>query len=292
MLLPGKTVTIAFIGSGRLATGMALALHGAGSNICAVASRTRESAQALAGRIPGCQARSAQAAADAAELVLLCVPDHAIAGVVAELNWRPGQFIVHCSGATEVSVLEPATRAGAHTGGFHPLQTFTNPDAALATLPGCTVAVEAQEPLRSLLWRLAESIGCRPFELPAGARARYHATGSYGAQFVNALLLEASVVWQSFGKDREAAVRALLPLLKGTIAAIEHDGLAGGLAGPVSRGDAGTVRRQLEGIGQIGESHLALFRELTRLTLPLAIERGTLLPEQVEALRALLGDGK
>jgi len=283
-----RSTAIAFIGAGRLATGLALAMHAAGAEVHAVASRNAESARALAARIPGCRAYDAQQAVDSAGLVFLSVPDDAIATVAGSLTWKPGQAVVHCSGATEISTLDAAAASGAATGGFHPLQTFTDPAVALANLPGCTVAIEAAEPLFSRLSALAEAMRCRPFALPAGARARYHATGSYAAQFINALLLEASTVWESFGMDREAAVRALLPLLKGTVAAIEHGGLARGLAGPVSRGDAGTVRRQLEGIATLGEDHLALFRELTRLTLPLAIERGTLTQAQVESLRALL----
>lgn len=286
-----STGKIVFIGAGRLATGLSLALHANGIAVLAVASRSGDRSRALASRIAGCSAVAMQAAVDLGDLVFIAVPDDAIASVTAQVRWRPGQSVVHCSGATEIAVLSPALAAGAAIGGFHPLQTFTDPAAALATLPGCTIALEAEPALFSTLERLAKAIGCRPFALPKGARARYHATGSYGAQFINALLLEASAVWESFGMDREAAVRALLPLLKGTIAAIEHDGLAHGLAGPVSRGDAGTVRRQLQGIAQVGEAHVELFRELTRLTLPLAIERGSLSAAQIGALRALL-EGK
>ena len=285
-----STSKIVFIGAGRLATGLSLALHANGIAVQAITSRNRDKSQALASRIPGCSTIGMQAAVDLGDLVFIAVPDDAIASVAAQLRWRPGQSAVHCSGATEIAVLSPALEAGAAIGGFHPLQTFTDPEVALATLPGCTVALEAEPELFSTLEHLAKAIGCRPFALPKGARARYHATGSYGAQFINALLLEASAVWESFGKDREAAVRALLPLLKGTIAAIEHDGLAHGLAGPVSRGDAGTVRRQLEGIAQVGDAQVALFRQLTRLTLPLAIERGSLSAVQIEALRTLLED--
>jgi predicted short-subunit dehydrogenase-like oxidoreductase (DUF2520 family) len=280
--------SIAFIGTGRLATGLALALHANGMKIGAVAGRNPVSATALATRIAGCEVLPVQTLAERHKLVFIAVPDDAIASVAQGITWRAGQAVVHCSGATEISVLEAAAQAGALIGGFHPLQTFTDPQVALRTLPGCTVAIEAAEPLFATLATIARAIGCHPFALPAGARARYHATGSYAAQFINALLLEASAVWESFGMDRRAAVQALLPLLKGTVAAIEHDGLARGLAGPVSRGDAGTVRRQLEGIAGLGEERLLLFRELTRRTLPLAIERGTLNESQVAALRALL----
>ena len=60
------------------------------------------------------------------------------------------------------------------------------------------------------------------------------------------------------------------------------------LAGPISRGDVGTVRRNLEGIAGVDEPTLALYRELARRMLPLAIERGSLTAAQAEALRELL----
>lgn len=291
MILNGSNPSIGFIGSGRLATGLALAFHANGMKIAAVAGRNPLTATALAARIDGCSVLPAQEVADTHPLIFIAVPDDSIATVANEIRWRAGQSVVHCSGATEVAVLDAAKGAGALTGGFHPLQTFTDPLVALRTLPGCTVAIEAPEPLLTTLADIARAIGCNPFALPPGARARYHATGSYAAQFINALLLEAAEVWASFGMDRQTAVKALMPLLKGTVAAIEHDGLARGLAGPVSRGDAGTVRRQFEGIAGVSERHLELFRELTRRTLPLAIERGNLDEAKIAALRALLEAG-
>jgi carbonic anhydrase/acetyltransferase-like protein (isoleucine patch superfamily) len=135
--------------------------------------------------------------------------DDAIAGIVASLKWRPGQAVVHCSGATEVSVLAPAEQAGARTGGFHPMQAFTDPQAALASLPGCTIAIEARDAtLAEGLDALAVSLGCRAMRLPPGCRARYHASGGYASQFVNVLMREATDIWKSFGVSEADAVRA------------------------------------------------------------------------------------
>jgi len=50
---------------------------------------------------------------------------------------------VHCSGAAELELLDVARRAGAHTGAFHPLQMFGDPDVAAAGLQRCAVAIEA-----------------------------------------------------------------------------------------------------------------------------------------------------
>lgn len=280
---------IAFIGAGRLATGLVLALTGAGQTVAAIASRSPASAARLAAQVPGCLAMAPQGAADMADLVFVSAPDDAIEGIVAGLQWRRGQAVVHCSGATEVAVLDPARRAGALTGGFHPMQAFTDPVAALASLPGCAVGIEAaDEALAGALEALAVSLGCRPIRVPAGYRARYHAAGGYASQFVNVLLREAALMWKSFGVEEADAVRALLPLLRGTLAAIESAGLAQGMPGPVSRGDTGTVRRHVEDLGRMGPDALDLYRELARRSITLAQERGSIDPAKAAELRRLL----
>jgi predicted short-subunit dehydrogenase-like oxidoreductase (DUF2520 family) len=57
--------------------------------------------------------------ADDPELVLLCVPDGAIASVAAEVPVGP--WVAHVSGATPLAALEPHERRFS----VHPLQTFT-----------------------------------------------------------------------------------------------------------------------------------------------------------------------
>ena len=90
---------IAFIGAGRAGTALARSLLGAGYPVVAIASRNRASAERLAATIPGAEALDAQAAADAADLVFVTVPDHAISTVTAGITWRAGQAAVHASGA-------------------------------------------------------------------------------------------------------------------------------------------------------------------------------------------------
>ncbi len=283
-----KPERIAFIGAGRLATGLALAFAAGGLAVVAAASRSPASASRLAARLPGCRAMDAQQAVDAADLVFVTVPDDAIGITAAGLRWRADIAVVHCSGATELTALAAAAAAGAHIGGFHPLQTFTDPDAALASLPGCTISIEAEPPLLETLRGLAATIGCRSIRLPAGCRARYHASGGYASQFVNVLLREATDIWKTFGIAEEDAVRALLPLLKGTIASIESAGLAQGMPGPVSRGDVGTVRRHVHDLAQISDATLALYCELAQRTIAIAVERGSLDAEKAQELRKIL----
>lgn len=280
---------IGFIGAGRVAKALAWGLAASRHNVVAAASRSVSSAQSLADRIAGCRASAdAQDVVDCADLVFITVPDDAIAAVVAGLRWREGVAVAHCSGATEVAALDPAARAGAHAGGFHPLQLFADPEVALAGLRGCTIAIEAGGALLAQLERLAAALECRTMRLPPGCRARYHVGAHYAGGFVIALLKQAADLWQSFGVEREDALRALLPLLRGTAASVERSGLAQGLAGTYSRGDTGTMEKHIAELSHLGPDALRLYCELALRSIPLGLERGGYDANHAEVMRALL----
>ncbi|MEJ6000202.1 Rossmann-like and DUF2520 domain-containing protein [Paucibacter soli] len=269
------TSSIAFIGAGRLAQCLAPALAAAGWPVLAVGSRRSETALALAARLPDCQALPMAQAAATAELVFITTPDDAIADTVAALPWRRGQMVVHCSGATPLDALDAARAAGALAGGFHPLQIFSDPESARALLAGTSVAIEAEdEGLRALLHRLAHDMGMKPFGLPAGSRAAYHAAANLAASFMLSLLDEACQVWAAAGLPAEQALQALLPLSCGTLAAAQQRGLAGALSGPISRGDAAVVAGHLQALQPLG--HADFYRQLALRQLSLAEQAGRL----------------
>ena len=283
---------VGFIGAGRVAKALAWGFARKKMSVIAVASRSIASAEQLASRIDGCLTFAhAQEVVDSVDLVFVTVPDDSIAAVVAKLDWRAGVAVVHTSGATEVAALAPAARCGAAVGGFHPLQLFADPDVALAGLPGCTIAIEAEGALLPQLESLAASLRCRTLRLPPGCRARYHATAHYAAGFVIALLQQAADLWKSFGIEREDAIRALLPLLRGTVASVERSGLAQGMAGTYSRGDIGTVEKHLADLAQAGPDVLHLYCELALRSMPLGLERGGYDETHAELMRALLRRG-
>ena len=179
---------IGFIGAGRLGKALAWSFSRADFRVSAVASAVPADALILAESIPGCVEADAQTVVDTCDLVFVTTPDSAIANTTAALRWRPGMAAVHCSGVTEVSALAKAERDGALVGGFHPMQTFGDPVAAMASLPGSTITVEASEPLMASLEALTKRLGCRVNRLPPGMRGRYHAAAGYTSQFGSFLL--------------------------------------------------------------------------------------------------------
>ncbi len=281
---------IGFIGAGRLGTALAWSLAARDLRVVAVASLVADEAQRLVARIPGCAVvEGGQQVIDDCDLVFVTTPDDAIAPTASALGWRAGIAAVHCSGVTDVAALDSAARAGAMTGGFHPMQTFGDPAAAVRSLPGCTITIEAAEPLNTVLVTIAERLECRVNRLPPGMRGRYHAAAGYTSQFINALFAEAAKIWQSWGASEEDAVRALLPLARGTLASIESAGVAAGMPGPVSRGDVGSIEKHVAALSPLGPDVMEFYRVVCDRTIPLGMRRGAIDEQAAARLREVLG---
>ena len=219
--------TIRIIGSGRVGS--------------AVAARLRE--------------RGFDLRDDGADLVLLCVPDRAIAGVAADIPVGP--WIGHTSGATGLSALGPHERRF----GLHPLQSFTRARGP-EQLDGAYAAVTAEgDEARDVGFRLARDLGLEPFALDDSERVLYHAGAVVAASYLVALHQAAADLVQAAGAPPEA----LLPLMRQVI---ENDFE---LTGPAVRGDWETVEAHLEAIRERRPELEPLYRVLADATAELAV---------------------
>jgi predicted short-subunit dehydrogenase-like oxidoreductase (DUF2520 family) len=189
--------------------------------------------------------------ADAA-LVLLCVPDAAIASVATAVPIGP--WIGHVSGATPLTALEPHVRRFS----VHPLQTFTRARGA-EQIDGAWAAVTAEDAdARELGWTLAELVGLRPFDLADERRAIYHAGASIASNFLVTLHRAAVRAVRAAGAPPEA----LTPLMNRTI----DNGFD--LTGPIARGDNSTVAAHLDAIQHELPDLEPLYRVLAEATRP------------------------
>jgi predicted short-subunit dehydrogenase-like oxidoreductase (DUF2520 family) len=166
------------------------------------------------------------------ELVLLCVPDSAIAEVARSIEQGP--WIAHTSGATPLAALDPHRRRF----GLHPLQTFTKRrgpeqlDGAYAAVTA--TSIEAQD----VGFWLARTLGLEAFPLLDEARPLYHAGAAIASNYLVTLHRVASELFTAAGAPPEA----LVPLMRRTI----ENGFE--LTGPIERGDWETVERHREAI--------------------------------------------
>jgi predicted short-subunit dehydrogenase-like oxidoreductase (DUF2520 family) len=282
-----RSSSIGIIGAGRVAGALADALLKSGWPLDAVASRTRESADALSAYLPFVAVTEVEDLVASNDLVFLAVPDDAIEDVANAQTWRADQAVVHLSGGRGLEVLAPVTAAGGLAGCLHPLQTFPGgeqPARARARFEGIACGIEAPAPLGVLLEAIVDDIGARSFRLEGVDRAAYHAAAVLVSNDVVAATAAATRAWTLAGLPAEDARAALSPLLSATAAAIAERPLTEALTGPVARGDLETVRRHLDAL-EMEPELAALYRGLAAELLRLDLGHA---PETVRALNDLL----
>lgn len=192
-----------------------------------------------------------EALADA-DLVLLAVPDSAIAGVAGQVPIGP--WVAHVSGATSLSSLEPHVRRFS----VHPLQTLTR-DRGPEQLDSAWAAVTAEtdEALEAARW-LADTLGLHPFELADGNKPLYHAGAAMASNFLVTLHAAAARLLEASGAPSEA----LVPLMTRTI----ENGFV--LTGPIARGDWSTVEAHMRALEERAPDLVPLYRALAEATRP------------------------
>jgi predicted short-subunit dehydrogenase-like oxidoreductase (DUF2520 family) len=185
-----------------------------------------------------------------AELIVLCVPDRAIADVAQRIE--PGPWICHVSGATPLAALDPHERRFS----VHPLQTLVKwrgPEQ----LDGAFGAVTAEtDEARERGFWLARTLGLQPFELSDEVRVLYHA----GAMFASGYLVTLHQAAASLFELAGAPPAGLEPLMRRTI----ENGFE--LTGPISRGDWTTMDAHLAAICERRPELEPLYRALAEAT--------------------------
>ena len=199
--------------------------------------------------------RGVALAADAG-LVVLCVPDAAIAQAAQKIE--PGPWVAHVSGATTLAALAPHRRRFS----VHPLQTFTR-GRGPEQLDGAWAAVtsESEEARAAGFW-LAETLGLRPFELADESRPLYHAGAAIASNYLVTLHEVAADLLRAAGAPPEA----LVPLMRQTI----DNGFE--LTGPIVRGDWETIEAHRQAIRAARPELQPLYDTLARATAQLGSE--------------------
>ena len=286
---PGEPPLVGIIGAGAVGTALGAALHRAGWPVVAVASRDAGRREHFRALVPTARAfAEAAPVLDEAELIILAVPDDAIAALAGELRLYSGQALVHTSGVLGAEVLEPARAAGSQVGGFHPLVAFADTERAIEALGGAVIAVEGDDQLAGLLGAMAEALGAEAVRLAPGSKAAYHAAAVLAAGGFVALLDAIAELGAAAGLDEQGALAVYGGLIEQTLGNARALGIRAALTGPMTRGDVGTLSRHLDALRRLAPGVLPLYRAAAEREVQLAESRGALAPEAAESMRRLL----
>jgi predicted short-subunit dehydrogenase-like oxidoreductase (DUF2520 family) len=280
---------VGVVGAGRVGAVLGAALQRAGHRVVAVSGVSEESRTRAAQLLPGIPVVAPEDVVRQAELVVLAVPDDALADLVAGLaatrTWQAGQLVAHTSGRHGLEVYAPAAEQHVLGLALHPAMTFTGTGLDLERLIECCFGVTAPEPLRPVAEALVLEIGAEPVWIEESARPLYHAALAHGANHLVTLIAQSLQALRAAGV--EAPSRVLGPLVSAALDNALRSGDAA-LTGPVARGDAGTVAEHLRQLQSLSPDIRPTYVALARATAERALASGRLKPHVAEPLLDIL----
>ncbi|MCY7417455.1 MAG: DUF2520 domain-containing protein [Chloroflexi bacterium] len=280
---------LGIVGAGRVGAALGVAVDRAGWPVVAVASRDAARRARLQSLVPGVVGVSAPAdLVELVDLVFVTVPDDAIGDVAASVRLRPGQGIVHTSGALSAGVLAPAVVAGADAASFHPLVPFAELGRAIEALRGATIVLEGDPALVPTLTDLAMDLGARPIEITSAGKAAHHAASVLAGGGIVALLDAVAALGRGAGLDERHVLDTYGPLIRLALGNAEALGISTALTGPFVRGDARTVALHLDAIERLAPDVRALYVAAADRQISLAVSRGDLSDARAAALAEVL----
>lgn len=238
---------VAFIGSGKVATELALIFRFKGIDITGISSRNKNSGSKLASHLD-CPFIEDPNELDA-ELIIIATNDASVRTLCASLS--EDKFIAYTAGAVDLADL---TRA--HSGVFYPLQTFT--ENRHLTVDEIPILLESNsEGMRNKMEKLCSITGLTFEYCSSPDRQKYHLAAVFVNNFVNHLIYKAQEQLLQNGLNWEL----LKPLLEETIAKIGDLSAFDAQTGPAKRNDQSTLNTHQ---GLLKDEELNIYEVLSR----------------------------
>ena len=243
-----KTVNI--IGCGIVGKVLGRLFHSAALfEIQDILNRSLESGQKAAAFIGAGRPVREYAALRPADLYLIAASDDAIASCAESLAASgliaPGNVACHLSGALPSTVLAPIREQGGGAASVHPVKSFADPSASVASFAGTWCGIEGDAAAVALLSDSFSAVGGKIFPVDPAFKTVYHAGSVLVCNYLTSLIEVGVRAYEKGGLPRKTALQVMEPLVRGTLDNIFRVGTVQALTGPIARGDAAVVAGQL-----------------------------------------------
>lgn len=285
---------VAIVGPGRLGSALGRRWREAGVSLLGYLGRSPASATAACEFAGGGEVLDTADLA-AADAVLLAVQDDRLEAVVREfadaLPKLPQTAVwLHASGSHGLEVLQPLAQAGVGVGAMHPICPLPDPEIGyqnLAGQPAVVLVSDADGPAAVTLCALSEAAGLHPVVTRGGDRLVYHAACVLAANGLTALYSVVDELLARALPDVEA--QQIAPaLMQAALDSCGRSGPTAALSGPVLRGDADLLDRQVSSLTSVDPQVAEIYRGLMRRAAEMAEDRGALSGEALQAVRRVL----
>ncbi|MFC4212528.1 Rossmann-like and DUF2520 domain-containing protein [Pedobacter lithocola] len=235
---------IVVLGSGNVATHLALALNAAGEEIVQVFSLNLNHAEALAKKIQAEAINNISKINRLADLYIISVKDDAINSIASELRGIEG-LVVHTSGSTDIKILSSELK---NAGVFYPLQTFSKSKALdFGNIPICLEATDEKQ--LDILKNIAQKLSPKVYLIDSQKRRVLHLAAVFACNFTNHMYYMSKQILVNNNLDFDI----IKPLITETADKILNYSPENVQTGPAVRNDDTTINRHLNMLADLPE---------------------------------------
>ncbi len=226
-----------------------------------------------------------------ANIIVLALRDKQLPPVAADLASSGvvprNAVVVHNAGSLPAEVLEPLRGVCAGIAQMHPMISFASLDS-FPTLTRGHVHVKGEPKAEKRARSLAKKLGMTPRTFAKLDTVGYHAAAGLVANGAAALAAIGVELLAVSGVPRQEAPKMLGPLLRSVAENVEALGFPDALTGPVRRGDAGAIERQIDLLRDRLPEALPLFIASGLAQVPIARRIGDVPKKQVDEVGEVL----
>ncbi len=226
-----------------------------------------------------------------ADIIVLALRDRQLGPVAADLAATGvvprSAVVVHNAGSLPAEVLEPLRGLSAGIAQMHPMISFGSLKF-FPTLARGHVHVKGDPSAEMRARALAKKLGMTPRTFERLDTVGYHAAAGLVANGAAALAALGAELLVTSGVPRADAPKMLGPLLRSVAENVEALGFPDALTGPVRRGDASAIERQITLLGELLPEALPLYIASGLAQLPLALRIGDTTKAHLAEVQAVL----
>jgi len=227
---------ISIIGSGNVATHLALHLKKTGYKIGTVYSRNIANAKELASKVDAKAVDKIDKINTDSDIYIISVSDSVVSSIVKQITFEP-KLIVHTTGSIDINVLARFKNYGV----LYPLQTFTkSKNIDVSKVPFCIEANNAE--VLQQIKELADSLSDSVYELNSNQRLQCHIAAVFANNFTNYMFAVAESILQ----EKNIPFEIIKPLIQETVDKIMQISPHQAQTGPAVRNDKITIDKHIE----------------------------------------------
>lgn len=243
---------IVFIGAGKVATALGLALSKK-REIIQVYSQTTASAKTLAGKLKCTYTNDLKKVSPKGDIYIIAVKDDAIEGIAKGLKLK-GKAVIHTSGSAGMDVLK---KASADCGVMYPPHSFLKDEPLGKNVPFCLEASNTR--VKKQMQALVKDLSGKAYFLNSAQRGTLHLAGVFANNFSNHMF----VIANDIAHDAQIPFDILFHLIEDSVMRLKRRQPRLNQTGPALRGDKGTLKKH-EAMLKNNPRYLALYRLISK----------------------------